>query len=278
MKISIIGLGFVGGAIHRSFTEKKITIKTYDKCKNIGSLEECIDSDIMFLCLPTQYNECTKTYDLKPIHDTCLLLEQYKYTGAVVLKSTLVPTTTATLSNLYSNLKILHNPEFLTAKTAYEDFHQQKHIVLGTTLHSNSDLVKQFYHTHYPDANISICTSDESESMKLFCNSFYSVKIQFFNELYMLCNKIDCDYDTVKELMLNNDWIHPMHTEVPGTDGKLSYGGFCFPKDTNALLQFMKKQSSIHGVLEASICERNRMRTDNVNIQITQEHEKECAP
>jgi len=40
----------------------------------------------------------------------------------------------------------------------------------------------------------------------------------------------------------------------------LSYGGLCFPKDTNALLSDMIKQNSIHSVLEAVINERNNMR------------------
>ena len=67
--------------------------------------------------------------------------------------------------------------------------------------------------------------------------------------------------------MLKNKWINPMHTNVPGTDGKLSYGGYCFPKDTNALLQYMKREETPHGVLSATIEERNEMRQDNVNIK-----------
>ena len=30
---------------------------------------------------------------------------------------------------------------------------------------------------------------------------------------------------------------------VPGHDGKLGYGGTCFPKDVNALLSFSKKHN-----------------------------------
>ena len=109
---------------------------------------------------------------------------------------------------------------------------------------TNDDInsIKKFYNHYYPNANISICESNESESMKIFCNSFYAVKIQFFNELYLLCQRINCDYDTVLKLMLNNNWINPMHTKVPGTDGKLSYGGACFPKDTNAFTIFYEKK------------------------------------
>ena len=76
-----------------------------------------------------------------------------------------------------------------------------------------------------------------------------------------------CDYDVVKDLMLKNKWINPMHTNVPGTDGKLSYGGYWFPKDTNALLEHMKREGTFHGVLEATIEERNKMRSDHVNIK-----------
>ncbi len=57
-----------------------------------------------------------------------------------------------------------------------------------------------------------------------------------------------------------------MHTQVPGVDGKLSYGGYCFPKDTNALLHHMKKMNTPCQVLESTIDERNQMRSDNSNI------------
>ena len=74
-----------------------------------------------------------------------------------------------------------------------------------------------------------------------------------------LLEKIGADYETIKKLMLRNGWINHMHTQVPGTDGKLSYGGYCFPKDTNALLQYMIEQNSPHQVLEATISERNKI-------------------
>ena len=171
-------------------------------------------------------------------------------------------------------MKFVHNPEFLTAATAFEDFHNQTHIVLGKSeniKNSDVDILKQFYEKNYPDAEISICSCTESESMKSFVNCFYAVKIQFFNELYLLCNKMGCNYDNVKDLMLKNKWINPMHTDVPGPDGKLSYGGYCFPKDTNALAEHMKREGVTCKVLEATIQERNEMRDDNVNIKLKNE-------
>lgn len=83
---------------------------------------------------------------------------------------------------------------------------------------------------------------------------------------------MECDYNVVKDLMLKNKWINPMHTDVPGPDGKLSYGGYCFPKDTNALLNHMKRVNTPYKVLEATVKERNIMRNDNVNVNLKKDN------
>jgi len=269
MKVGIIGLGFVGGAMFQSFQEKGVDVHGFDKYKKIGSFDKCLECEILFLCLPTQFNENTNCYDKSCIEEVCGSISGYNYNGIIVIKSTIEPLTTERLQKSYPELKFIHNPEFLTARTAFEDFHNQKHIVLGksniVTL-QEIELVKDFYKFHYPDADISICSCTESESMKIYLNCFYSVKIQFFNELYLLSNKMGCDYNIIKDLMLKNNWINPMHTTVPGPDNQLSYGGYCFPKDTNALLNHMKRFESPHMVLQATVNERNNMREDKTNI------------
>ena len=60
--------------------------------------------------------------------------------------------------------------------------------------------------------------------------------------------------------MLKNDTINPMHTNIPGPDNNISYGGMCFPKDTNALNSFMINNNIPNNVLDAVIKERNSMR------------------
>lgn len=265
---AVIGLGFVGSALHKSFALKKVEpLGGYDRYKNggIGSLEECLDAPILFLCLPTLYDEVHGEYDKSAIKETVANLANYEYQGVIVIKSTVEPGTTDELSKKYPALTIMHNPEFLSAATAFHDFHNQTHIVLGQGIHCSDESVKlvhDFYHKYYPTAEISECKAIESESMKSFVNSFYSVKIQFFNELYLLCQKQGSDFEVIKSLMLKNDWINPMHTQVPGHDGKLSYGGACFPKDTNALLQTMKNQESPHQLLEGCVRERNVLREE----------------
>ena len=270
LKVGVIGLGFVGSSIQKSLQLKTCDIKGYDKYKESDSYLSTKNSDIIFLALPTIFDEQKKEYDKSCIIDVCKDLKNDNYVGLIVIKSTVEPKTTSALCKLFPTLKFIHNPEFLTAATAFEDFHNQKHIVLGKSQNTSDEdinVLREFYKEYYPSAEISLCRSIESESMKSFVNCFYSVKIQFFNELYALCEKTGSDYNKVRDLMLKNGWINPMHTDVPGIDGQVSYGGYCFPKDTNALLEFMKSENSPCEVLEATVSERNKMRDDHTNVK-----------
>jgi UDPglucose 6-dehydrogenase len=270
MKICIIGFGFVGNAIYNSLLirnfKKDINLFIYDKYKNGGIGKINYETDIMFLCLPTPYDEEKCQYNIDSIIETCDILKNNNYKGVIVLKSTVEPETTFNLSSIYSNLNIFHNPEFLTTNTSIEDFNNQKHIVIGSPYNENDDKYNKihtlidFYKKYYPDADISLCKSIDSESMKIFCNSFYAIKIQFFTELYLLCKKNNSDFEKIKELMLKNNWINPMHTKVPGPDGQISYGGLCLPKDILALNSYMLKNNSENNIIQSTINERNILR------------------
>ena len=102
--ISIIGLGFVGGSMLKSFKIKGFQVKGYDKFKESDSFNDCLQSNIMFLALPTIFSEESNTYDKEPMHETCKKLVENNYKGLVVIKSTVEPETTKKFSKLY-NLK-----------------------------------------------------------------------------------------------------------------------------------------------------------------------------
>lgn len=264
MKIGQIGFGFVGGALHRSLLKKGVKTVVYDKFEELDEFEDLLKTKVIFLCLPTPYVN-GHGFDLSALIENLKKLSLLSYSGLVVIKSTVEPGVTKSLGERFAGLNLCHNPEFLTARTADEDFHNQKHIVLGHNAVTGKEKKKtqalaDFFKKNYPDAEISICLSVESESMKLFCNNYYAIKVQIFNEFYFLCQKLGADYESIKDLMLKNDWINPMHTKVPGPDGQPSYGGACFPKDTNALNHLMKTLGSPNKILEACISERDLMR------------------
>jgi UDPglucose 6-dehydrogenase len=292
MKVSVCGLGVVGSAVYKCFSKKGIHTIGYDKYKykndvnanehkndvnanehkndvnanehkndvNANKKEDMLSTEIVFLCLPTPYKEELKEYDKSSIEEVCSFFIENEYKGLIVLKSTVEPGTTRKYSK---KLNIVHNPEFLTASTAEQDFENQNHIVIGSEREDckNSLILETFYKTYWGnEIKYSKCTWEESELMKLGVNCFYATKIQFFNELYQLALSFGSNYEKITKMMINNGWISDNHIKVPGPDGQFSYGGMCFPKDTNALLQTMKKQKTVHSVLEATIQERNEMR------------------
>lgn len=294
--IGIVGVGVVGSAMEKIFTNKNIFVKTYDKYKELKdkqefeedtlSLAKLIDCNFIFLCLPTPFinNQDNKLlnseseyecgYNKNEIYQTIDQLNNLNYNGLIIIKSTVEPGVTRKLQMEYSKLNIIHNPEFLTARTAAFDFDNQNHIVLGIPLFSSIDEntnyfnllnekvkeILRFYKYYFPNSDISICSSDESELMKMTCNAFYATKIQFFTEIKLFCDSINISYDKLRILMNKNGWINPMHTEIPGHDGKISFGGMCLPKDTNSLCVMMLKNNTSNLVISAVLEEHKKMR------------------
>lgn len=183
--VGIIGLGVVGHAIYQIYQESDL-IETYgyDKYKDIGDpLEMMLQCHILILCLPTVYDTETHQYNKNAIYDVCHYLESNEYTGAVVLKSTVEPETTEKLVEKFPRLALIHNPEFLSARTAMMDIREQKHIVVGQSSGCGNDKLIEFINLCkllHPGAEISIATSTETELMKIAVNSFYATKVQFF--------------------------------------------------------------------------------------------------
>lgn len=275
--IGIIGIGVVGSAIKNVLDSFQIQTKVYDKYKNLGrSVDELLDCNMIFICLPTPFmsSEISRNgngnYDTRELEQVIDQLSILKYKGIIIIKSTVEPGTTKTLQIKYSNLSLVHNPEFLCAKTATEDFLNQKHIIIGVSNISDvSDVssddkdispLVDFYKKYFPRADISITTSDESEMAKITCNSFYACKIQFFTEIKLFCEHRGISYNNVKDLIIRNGWVNPMHLEVPGHDGKISFGGACLPKDVQCLNSLLEKYHINNKVIKAVVEENKNMR------------------
>ena len=83
-------------------------------------------------------------------------------------------------------------------------------------------------------------------------NSFLATKVSFANEMKMICDKMNIDYDKVVEYSTYDDRLGKSHWAVPGPDGKLGFGGSCFPKDINALIHLGLELDMLPQVLMAA--------------------------
>ena len=246
--IGVIGRGFVGSAVAHGFSQSvgyKCNLKVYDKDpkKSIHSLKEVVkDSDIVFISVPTPSDELGRI-NLE-ILDKCLeeIYDQANktnsYEAIFLIRSTVVPGTTENFQKKYKKLKIVFNPEFLTERSANFDFISQTRIVLGGKT-EHVKFVKKLYLDRF-GKNISIIETDfkSAELTKYVCNTFFATKVSFLNEMKLLSNKIGANWEDVLEGFIRDGRVGNSHTQVPGPDGKLGFGGSCFPKDIQAIINF----------------------------------------
>ena len=112
--------------------------------------------------------------------------------------------------------------------------------------------VKDLYSISFPNAQIMISNHMESELSKYFINCFLAVKVSFANEIYSLCQELNIDYDEVLRLVSLENRVGNSHLSVPGPDGKKGFGGSCFPKDINSLINLFEKSKVESHVLSAA--------------------------
>ena len=233
--IGIVGNGFVGNAVYQNFRDKTIC-KVYDVDKNrsLNTLGEVINCDFIFVCLPTPMKaggEC----DLTIINDFFDKLPEC-IPATFVIKSTIPIGTTKTFTEKHN---VIHNPEFLTARNAIQDFANNERNIVGGDIDLCVDFVTMF-EKHFPNIPSIITTSDESEAIKYFSNTFLAYKVAYFNKIYDMCKAVGMDYDTVREGIIADSRIGESHTKVPGIDNDRGFGGTCFPKDINSLIKQME--------------------------------------
>ena len=270
--IGIIGRGFVGNAVANGFSEGtgfKAKIRVFDTnpLKSTHSLEEVIkDSEVVFISVPTPSNK-NGSINLDTL-DNCL--EQInkeakkikKVNCIFLIRSTIVPGTTRRFQNKFPNLKLVFNPEFLTERSATFDFISQTRYVLGGEK-KNTKTIKELYQLRF-GSTISIIETDyeSAELIKYVCNTFFATKVSFLNEMKLLSDKVGADWDTVIEGFVRDGRVGHSHTQVPGPDGKLGFGGSCFPKDIQALINFGNSLSINLNVLKGAWKTNLKMRPE----------------
>lgn len=241
MKIGIIGGGVVGRATARCFMEHG-EVKVYDVVRERAthSKEETLACDLVFVCLPTPQVPGSLECDVSALHVFFNgVLDYHDPSKNFVLRSTVPIGTTKRLAKEYNLPNLVHSPEFLTARCAITDAQVPARNIVGVPnggSNAASVTLALLYRDRFPGVPIHTMSSDESEAVKLFLNSFFAVKVAYFNEINELAEKLGLDWGRVLEGMLSDGRIAHSHTKVPGPDGKYGFGGTCLPKDLANLI------------------------------------------
>jgi UDPglucose 6-dehydrogenase len=242
MKIGIIGKGFVGSAVQFGFSPNTgcdAEVRVYDKDpnKSLNTLEEVVnESDFLFLSVPTPSNE-DGTINLDIVDEALSNINEVsKRDNVILLRSTMVPGSTNMFQEKYPRLNLVFNPEFLTERSANFDFINQSRYVLGGEK-LNVERVAKLYKWRFGQSISIIQTNSQTaELIKYMNNCFFATKVSFMNEMKLVADKCNVDWNVAVEGFIRDGRIGHSHLDVPGHDGRMGFGGSCFPKDIQAMI------------------------------------------
>lgn len=256
--IGVVGNGYVGSAVARGFMEHA-EVKVYDiePNKKTHELEEVLETDVVFVCLPTPASSGGMTTDLTCIYDFFEPLDGIDTT--FVIKSTVPVGTTRFIFDRFGIARICHSPEFLTARCHIADFMNPARTIVGCInkgfSHDPGYGIADLLSKRFPGRHCYVMSCEESEMVKYVTNCFFAMKIAFFNEVRAGCaayNKLQAettdshvyfpmDFDSVLEAVLADGRIAISHHQVPGHDGIPGFGGSCLPKDIASFIGQMEE-------------------------------------
>jgi len=245
-KIGIIGKGFVGSAVEFGFSAQTgcdAQIRCYDKdpSKSTHTLEETVnDSDFIFVSVPTPSNRDGSIH-LGILESALKDISNIHIGNAITLiRSTVTPGTTQKLQDTFPRLNLVFNPEFLTERSAKFDFINQARFILGGRK-SDTEAVANLYKWRFGESVPCIETNFETaEMIKYMNNCFFATKVSFLNEMKLIADQCGVEWDTAIDGFVRDGRIGHTHLAVPGPDGKMGFGGSCFPKDIQAMITFGK--------------------------------------
>jgi len=276
MKISVIGTGYVGLVTGTCLAESGNDVVCMDidarkiELLNSGTvpiyepgLEELIrrntahgrlsfttdmavavrSAAVIFIAVGTPPGE-DGSADLKYVLGAAREIGRYMNGYKVVINKSTVPVGTAdkvraaVASKNKHKFDVVSNPEFLKEGAAIEDFMKPDRVVIGAdsprAIELMNDLYAPFVRTGKPILMMDIRSA---EMTKYASNAMLATKISFINEMANICAGLGADIDNVRKGM-GYDRRIGFEFLFPGA----GYGGSCFPKDVNALVQTAKEQ------------------------------------
>ncbi len=212
-----------------------------------GSIDQLIDnSDIIFLCVgtPKDSQGGADLSQIKSVFDVIAKREIEHDKKIVLIKSTVPPSTTDAMQEyIYAkNLKLKDkilvgmNPEFLREGHAWEDFMNPDRIVVGINgSEENREKIMEIYLGF--KKNVIFTNSRTAEFLKYLSNTLLSTLISYSNEMSMVAKKIgEIDVEKAFKLLhldkrFSGNPANIVSYIYPGC----GYGGYCLPKDTEAI-------------------------------------------
>ena len=264
MKLAFIGLGKLGLPCATVVAEKGHDVTGYDIAKvnsDIVAIKDTIkeaveNQDIVFVAVPTphhpDYDGKGPTSQLEPkdfAYDIVVDVlreanEHMNKKQLLVLISTVLPgTTRREFASLITNTRFVYNPYFIAMGTVAWDMVNPEMVIIGTEdgkLSGDAEQLIEFYKSIMENKpRYEVGTWDEAECIKIFYNTFISMKIGFVNMIQDVAEKqgnINVDVVTGALSKSKKRIISTKYMNAGMGDG-----GSCHPRDNIALRYMAQK-------------------------------------
>ena len=235
-KVMIVGHGYVGSAVASLFSdEEKVIIDPKFNDNKISDYSET-KFDSIFVSVDTPKAEGFKLLD-SVLSD----LNEHVVKGTpVCCKSTASPKFYYDVCQKYTNIKIVHSPEYLNNSDPINMFQGQTFFIIGGDQHAAMTVGHIFKSRLNHVKEIRYTDIRTAAMVKYSENAFLATKVTFFNELYKMYKSQGCEasYEEFAEMVGLDERIGQSHTQVPGQDGKFGWDSHCFNKDLYELEKF----------------------------------------
>jgi UDPglucose 6-dehydrogenase/GDP-mannose 6-dehydrogenase len=267
----------------RGLDDLLVKLRASGRLQASTSLEDSLSgSEVSIIAVGTPSDETGIDLSLvrQAAREIGSLLPTLGHYHVVVVKSTVVPTTTDTVvrgeleaaSGMVAgrDFGLAMNPEFLSEGRAVEDFTRPDRIVIGASTARAGSVLADMYSKF--DCPLLQTTPRNAEMVKYAANALQATLISFSNEIAGVCEAIPgLDEETVmRGVRLDKCWRAPDRAGKPQFAGAVSYlragigfGGSCFPKDLRALRAFARDKG-IEVPILSSVLEMNQERAGRV--------------
>lgn len=231
MKIGIIGAGVVGGTLWQWLKENTDhVVKVSDPPRDL--YDDLTGSDAIFISVPLDISNKCKNQNVENILD-CIVRAQ-RITKNVFIRTTVSPG----FNDIFGTTAM---PEFLTARTAFQDFCKLPIVVGNARNGSIQEIIKDVFQGKKEIISVS---NREAEIAKYAHNCFCATKVTYFNMIEKLCRDLKgTSFENVKRVANITGFIGEKHTDVPGHDGLRGFGGACFPVNISSIIKFLENEN-----------------------------------
>ena len=237
----------------------ELVIKNYKNKRlkfSINLKESIAVSDIIFICVGTPSKKNGSGADLSQIFNVAKEIRSSISKFKIIITKSTVPVTTGDkIEKIISQkvprkfFSIVSNPEFLREGEAIRDFTYPDRVVIGTSEKKSNKILQNLYSPLISEgAKYVNCSRKAAELIKYASNAFLATKITFINELANLCEKLDVNIEDISIGMGLDKRIGGRFLRAGP-----AYGGSCFPKDTNAIVNTADKFGTNLSVIKSVI-------------------------